>query len=211
MRKHKCSLIMAVLALFLFASLPVYAAGLKRVETSSSWSSKKRTVAGATFYCPDSSYSIDTGCFSLTVTQNGRTKTVATNCSGGPVISDGKTVYYCGASGNGVLKLYKVDLKSMTRSSVISFGSSAYNVDLCGYYKNKIYFIKNVPDGTFRYVNLSTKKTKTLKKIVSSAECYGNNENILEKSYSQSALISWNCSIERFNSWRFTHSKVIFE
>ena len=161
--------------LFLSAAgcmFPAYAASMKCVVTNDSWKEADRSVNGTVFICPQGSYSSVTHAFTLKAVRNGVTKTIATNHYGGQVLSDGTTVYYIGRTGK-TYRLYKANVTTAEVSEIGVLSDSAQSIELCGYYKNKFYFIMDLPEGTFARYSTKTRKVKKLQTGITSADWIG--------------------------------------
>ena len=169
MKKHHYLLVFTILAMLFVFEKPVFAANLKTLYTHESIPAKQRTVSGTTFEYQYYSYNNRSVLYAI---RNTETKTVTTKFEASNILSDGITVYYCEKVGS-CHYLYKCNLNSMERTCVKMLSSDAWNIDLCGYYKNKVFFIKNVPAGTFASINLKTKKITWIKDIVTEAELQG--------------------------------------
>ena len=163
-----CTLL--VIAFCVIWARPFHAAGMKLAGTNDSWLIENRTVNGTVFTCPQSSYS--KGTYTLRATRNGITKTICTNCNGGTILSDGTNIYYCGKSG-GAYILYNANIDTLQVTQVATLSTTAHGIDLCGIYKNKIYFIIDVPEGTFARVDVKTGKQRRLRKNVTTADWNG--------------------------------------
>ncbi len=139
------------------------------VHTNSSWDVKDRSVNGTVF--TTSSYSSNG--WVLTAKKGGKTIKISNCSNGGCVLSNGTIVLYCTSKSDGFV-LYKMNLSTGKKVKYRGMaGSSDWGVELCGKYGKDIYFIRNVPEGTFCKVNLSTKKVTKIKNIVSSAAQQG--------------------------------------
>lgn len=157
-RSLKLFLIPAILITsLLFTFTASAAADFVTVRTNDSWPTKDRTAGGTVF---TSTYTANG--YVLKAKKSGKTTTISKYANGGTVISDGTTVYYCTSSSKN-LTLYKMNLSTGKNEKIKKLGtSSTWGIDLCGKYKNDIYFIRNVPEGSFWKINL---KTKAIKKV----------------------------------------------
>ncbi|MBR0397624.1 MAG: hypothetical protein IJI10_05065 [Eubacterium sp.] len=169
-KRNRRWLMIGVFAVWmLLTALPVSAAGFKSVYTNTGWSADKRTSGGTVF-----SSSYQGSGHALFANRNNGSTLITNNFNGGTVISNGKTVYYC-AKTSGKWCLYKADLNTGTSKKAGTLSKSAYNIDLAGIYKNQIYFIIDVPEGTFARINLKNKAVKKISfgRTVSRAEQAG--------------------------------------
>ena len=155
-----------------------YAASLTNIYTNESWDVSKRTVNGTVFACPQGSYSNVTRTFTLRATRNGITKDIAKNFNGGTILTNGTTVYYVGRYGK-QHRLYKTNVTTAAVSEIGVLSDTADGIELCGYYKNKFYFIINLPEGIFAKYSVKTKKVKQLKEDVTTADWIGKKYFIL--------------------------------
>ena len=120
-------------------------AGLPSIEQSTELFSPVRTCRGS----------------KLTATKDGITKTISSKNNGSEVISDGNVVYYV-ARKSGKQVLYRASITTGKKKKIAAICKSSHMVELAGYYKNKIYYILDSPEGSFGMVNLKTKKVKKL-------------------------------------------------
>lgn len=146
-------------------SIPVMAA-YKQLNPYEGELAERCTVNGAVFSVTSKSYTVK----SLAVTKNGQTHTLSTKYDGG-IISDGKTAYFCEIR-SGKWCLCKANISTGKVIKIKPLAGKKNRITLEGIYKNKIYYIKNMPEGDLYCINLKTKKVKRLlpKKCVSSAQ-----------------------------------------
>ncbi|MBR2188275.1 MAG: hypothetical protein IJ860_02540 [Eubacterium sp.] len=140
----------------LFWAVPVSAAAFKTVHTNTSWPVSSRKSGGAVF----SSEYTSSGTI-LRAQKSGKTVTITNSFNGGTVISDGKTAYYC-AKTSDKWCLYKANVKTGSKKKIGVLATSGYNIDLAGIYKNQVYYIIDVPEGTFAKFSLKNKSANKL-------------------------------------------------
>ena len=169
MKKWLCNLVAAVIvSICIVAAVPAHAATFRLAHTNDSWDIEKRTVAGAVFRTG----AYYNGTWTLYATYKGKTIILNATSNGGPVVSDGTTVYYA-AKHTGNWYVYKGNLKTGKSKRIAKLASDPHQVSLEGYYNGDLYFIVDVPEGTLKKVSLSTKKIKTLRKNASGTDWAG--------------------------------------
>ena len=135
----------------------VSAASLRTVPTNDSYAAKDRTVGGAVFV----SGNYHAGVWNLFATKGGASVKISENFNGGEILTDGNKVYFAEKkSGKWYLSFYYLKTSGAKQLGILS--KTAENVDLCGYYKNKVYFIINVPEGSFACFNTKNQSVKKL-------------------------------------------------
>ena len=172
--KKICKVIMiaAVLLSCMMITDSAYASGnYAAIYTNYSWPVEKRTAGGTVF---ESTY-IANGNSRLKAEKGGKTVIISQEANGGKIVTDGNIVYYCTSRASG-LTLYKKNLKTGTNKKIKVIGdSNTYGIELSGIFKNEIYFVRNVPEGSFGKVNIKSKKVRNIsvgKRTVTTAEQY---------------------------------------
>ncbi len=180
MKKWICKtflLLAAVLVTGTVLKTDASAASYKLIDASSYGKSSQRTVSGRTF-----EVQYNNGKGSLSCTYNGRKKTLATTTNNtgieSYIITNGKTVYFATqrfTTETCYCQIAKVNSDGTGYEILKSF-NAPQGFTLCGYYKDKLYFIKykDFDYTTLQSYTIRTKKVATVLKNAGNVEQYKN-------------------------------------